>query len=327
MKKLYALIVPLCFVLGACSSSDEHLPDTSVPIGFKAQADTRAAVTGTTLPDGSRFKVWGGYNGNNVFTGREVTKTASGCTYTGTEYWIPGQTYNFHAVYPAELPADVTVSVSDDGAVAIRNFDCSATEDAAVDLMTASTPGVKADEIIDSQSSVGLNFSHLLSYISFSFDNQLTGYAIEVTDISFTIGVKGDYGSTSVPSWSNFTQGAITLCPEGSPLAVANKTIITSGPSLLIPQSNTGVNVTFTVTIREKDEATGSSMTVVKRFTSQLATTDGKWTKGQSYNYKATITDALMEMEDLTQITLVVTMTGWEKEDASVSWGEETVAP
>ena len=191
--------------------------------------------------------------------------------------------------------------------------------------MTASTPGVKADEIIDSQSSVGLNFSHLLSYISFSFDNQLTGYAIEVTDISFTIGVKGDYGSTSVPSWSNLTQGAITLCPAGSPLAVEKQTVVTSGPSLVIPQRNTGVNVTFTVTIRENDEA--SSMTVVKRFTSQLATTDGKWTKGQSYNYKATITDALMEMEDLTQITLVVTIKGWEKEDASVSWGEETVTP
>lgn len=328
MKKLYALIVPLCFVLGACSSSDEPLPDTAVPIGFKAQADTRAAVTGTTLPDGSRFKVWGGYNGNNVFTGREVTKTASGCTYTGTEYWIPGQTYNFHAVYPAELPADATLTVADDGTITVSNFDCSATGDAAVDLMTASTPGVKADEIIASQSPVGLNFSHLLSYISFSFDNQLTGgYDAEVTNISFTIHVKGDYGSAHVPSWSNLTQGTITLYPADTPLAVVNEKSVTSDPLLAIPQTNSEINVTFTVTIREIDEATGSSMTVVKRFTSPLATTDGEWVKGQSYNYKAAITDALMEMEDLTQITLVVTITDWEEEDASVSWGGETVTP
>ena len=85
MKKLYARIVPLVFVLGACSSSDEPAADPSVPVGFSVQTETRAAVTGTTLPDGSLFKVWGGYNGNNVFDDREVTKTASGCTYTGTE--------------------------------------------------------------------------------------------------------------------------------------------------------------------------------------------------------------------------------------------------
>ena len=112
MKKLYARIVPLVFVLGACSSSDEPAADPSVPVGFSVQTETRAAVTGNTLPDGSLFKVWGGYDGNNVFDGRKVTKTASGCTYTGTEYWVPGKTYNFHAVYPAELPAGATLTVA-----------------------------------------------------------------------------------------------------------------------------------------------------------------------------------------------------------------------
>lgn len=188
MKKFYARIVPLVFVLGACSSSDEPAADPSVPVDFSVQTETRAAVTGTTLPDGSLFKVWGGYDGNNVFDGREVTKTASGCTYTGTEYWVPGKTYNFHAVYPAELPAGATLTVAGDGTVSVSNFDCSATGDAAVDLMTASAPNIEADKIIDSQNPVELTFSHLLSHISFVFDNQLTGgYAAEVTDISFSI--------------------------------------------------------------------------------------------------------------------------------------------
>lgn len=333
MKKLYARIVPLVFVLGACSSSDEPAADPSVPVGFSVQTETRAAVTGTTLPDGSLFKVWGGYDGNNVFDGREVTKTASGCTYTGTEYWVPGKTYNFHAVYPAELPAGATLTVAGDGTVSVSNFDCSATGDAAVDLMTASAPDIKADEIIASQNPVELTFSHLLSHISFVFDNQLTGYVAEVADISFSIQVKGDYNSSTEPSpWTNPILGAITLYPAAdpaaAPLTVANKLSVTSAPALVIPQSNTGVNVTFTVTIREIiDEDTGSTMTVVKRFTSSLATTDGEWEMGQRYEYKATLTDKLMEMDGLTQITLDVKITDWSVEDANVSWGGETAAP
>ena len=334
MKKLYARIVPLVFVLGACSSSDEPAADPSVPVGFSVQTETRAAVTGTTLPDGSLFKVWGGYDGNNVFDGREVKKTASGCTYTGTEYWVPGKTYNFHAVYPAELPAEATLTVADDGTVSVSNFDCSATGDAAVDLMTASAPDdIKADEIIASQKPVELTFSHLLSHISFVFDNQLTGYAAEVTDISFLIQVKGDYNSSTEPSpWTNLTPGAITLYPAAdpaaAPLTVANKLSVTSDPALVIPQGNRGVNVTFTVTIREIiDEDTGSTMTVVKRCTSPLATTDGEWKMGQRYEYKATLTDKLMEMEGLTQIKLNVTITNWDQENANVSWGGETAAP
>ena len=332
MKKFYARIVPLVFVLGACSSSDEPAADPSVPVGFSVQTETRAAVTGTTLPDGSLFKVWGGYNGNNVFDGREVTKTASGCTYTGTEYWVPGKTYNFHAVYPAELPAEATLTVAGDGTVSVSNFDCSATGDAAVDLMTASAPDIKADEIIASQNPVvELTFSHLLSHISFVFENQL-GYEAEVTDISFSIQVKGNYNSSTEPSpWTtNLTPRAITLYPaadpEAAPLTVANGSSVTSDPALVIPQSNRGVDVTFTVTIREIiNEA--STMTVVKRFTSPLATTDGKWKMGQRYEYKATLTDKLMEMDDLTQITLVVKITDWSVEDANVSWGGETAAP
>ena len=331
MKKLYARIVPLVFVLGACSSSDEPAADPSGAVGFSVQTETRAAVTGTTLPDGSLFKVWGGYNGNNVFDDREVTKTASGCTYTGTEYWVPGKTYNFHAVYPAELPAGATLTVAGDGTVSVSNFDCSATGDAAVDLMTASAPDIKADEIIANQNPVELTFSHLLSHISFVFDNQLTGgYAAEVTDISFSIRVKGNYNSSTEPSpWTNLNPGAITLYPAAAPLTVANKLSLTSAPALVIPQSNTGVNVTFTVTIREIiDEDTGSTtMTVVKRFTSPLATTDGEWKMGQRYEYKATLTGELMEMDGLTQITLDVKITDWSVEDANVSWGGETAAP
>lgn len=334
MKKLYARIVPLVFVLGACSSSDEPAADPSVPVGFSVQTETRAAVTGTTLPDSSLFKVWGGYDGNNVFDGREVTKTASGCTYTGTEYWVPGKTYNFHAVYPAELPAESILAVADDGTVSVSNFDCSATGDAAVDLMTASATDIKADEIIASPNRVELTFSHLLSHISFAFVNRLTGgYAAEVTDISFLIQVKGNYNSSTEPSpWTNLFQRAITLypaaAPAAAPLTVANGSSVTSDPALVIPQGNTGVNVTFTVTIREIiDEDTGSTMTVVKRFTSPLATTDCEWKMGQRYEYKATLTDELMEMDGLKQITLNVTITDWSVEDANVSWGGETAAP
>lgn len=315
MKQLYILF--FLFSLAACTTTVVDEPDVDRPIGFSSQAETRAIVTENNLPDGSFFKVWGGYSGNNVFQGREVQKIASGCTYQGTEYWVAGKTYNFYAIYPADLTG---VKVADDGSVTITGFDCSRTDDGAVDLMTASTTPVSADEMIAHSGSVSLKFQHLLSLLNFSFKNQLTSHAIDITNLRLSVAVTGDYQS-SPSSWINLASDKtlLTLHPAGNPLLV-EKGASASTPLLVIPQSNADVTVTFTVNIREKYDS-GGSLVYSRRYTVSLATgasAGNVWKIGYRYNYTATIPATIMDGED---ITLTVSVKDWEQEDANVSWG------
>lgn len=317
MKQLYVLF--FLFSLTACTTTVLDGPDTDtpVPIGFSSQAETRAVVTENNLPDGSFFKVWGGYLGNNVFDGREVIKTASGCAYQGAEYWITGKTYNFYAIYPADVSG---AKVTDAGNITITDFDCSLTGDEAVDLMTASTAGVNADGMIAHSGSVPLKFQHLLSLLAFSFKNQLTSHAIDITNLRLSVAVTGDYQS-SPSSWINLASDKtlLTLHPAGNPLQV-EKGASASTPLLVIPQSNADVTVTFTVNIREKYD-TGGSLVYSRRYTVSLATgasAGNVWKIGYRYNYTATIPATIMDGED---ITLTVSVKDWEQEDANVSWG------
>lgn len=318
MKQLYVLF--FLFSLTACTTTVLDGPDTDtpVPIGFSSQAETRAIVTGNNLPDGSFFKVWGGYSGNNVFQGREVQKIASGCTYQGTEYWVAGETYNFYAIYPADLTG---VKVADDGSVTITGFDCSRTDDGAVDLMTASTTPVNADGMIANSGSVSLKFQHLLSLLNFSFKNQLTSHTIDITNLRLNVAVTGDYQSSSSPSWVNLASDKteLILHPAGNPLQV-EKGASASTSLLVIPQSNADVTVTFTVNIREKYDS-GGSLVYSRRYTVSLATgasAGNVWKIGYRYNYTATIPATIMDGED---ITLTVSVKAWDEEDANVSWG------
>lgn len=99
----------------SCTDTLVGRPDTDDrTITFQTpQADTRAAVTGTSLTSCS-FLVWGWYDdgATNVFDAETVTGDNGVWTYEGTRYWKAGETYNFYAVYPAELPADADADVS-----------------------------------------------------------------------------------------------------------------------------------------------------------------------------------------------------------------------
>lgn len=133
----------LILTAASCTStlSDEPATDARA-ISFTPAAETRAAVEGD-FPNGSSFSVWGWYSTdsqitNNVFDGETVTKSGGAWTYTGgTQYWISEMTYNFYGVYPENVG-----SCEADGTITVTNFDCSATGDAAVDLMTATAQGM-----------------------------------------------------------------------------------------------------------------------------------------------------------------------------------------
>lgn len=110
MKKLYALIVPLCLVLGACTTADEPgvAGEGGIPMSFGASGETvgtRTLLDGTTISqNGNRLKVYDRYtptpqNGTAVLymEGTEVTCDGSAWTYSPLKYWTEEGTHSFLA--------------------------------------------------------------------------------------------------------------------------------------------------------------------------------------------------------------------------------------
>lgn len=157
---LLAIITSLFAV--SCTTESDGPKGDSRAICFTPNSGTRAVVnTDDDMTAG--FCVWGWFGSdqisNNVFDGVIVSKSSNVWTYTGgTQYWLPGNTYNFYSVYPASVE---NVNITSNGTISINNFDCSATGNDAVDLMTASKTGMSGD----AAEIVAFTFSHELAKI------------------------------------------------------------------------------------------------------------------------------------------------------------------
>lgn len=270
-------LVAILLLTAACTDDLNDRPaDTGRAIAFTPAAETRAAVEGSALPSGSSFSVWGWYGtGNeinkNVFNNITVTESDGTWGYTGgTQYWIPGMTYNFYGVYPAS----VTASVTNDGTITITNFDCSATGTNAVDLMTATATGLSGD----AAQTVAMQFGHLLAKIEFVGKSEGGNATVNKLVLS-NISTQGTYVSSSIPLWSNLGSRDITidsssdLTPDG---------VSVSGDMLLIPQTLTAPQLTVTYST---DTETGRTET----YTLPVDVVSS-WVAGQSYRYTFTVT-------------------------------------
>lgn len=338
MKKLYALILPLCLLAtGACTTADEPPVDASVPIGFSTQVEAVTKTSPVITTDGTdgttkltNFWVTGLYgesgNYSYVFENTGVSDTDGDNVWdTATPgYWIPEQTYRFAAYSDGnqDLPTgsrdkdDETPGVSYANATfRIRDY-----EAGSRDLVVAEVKEQDADEFIrdflnGGTPCVKLDFKHILSMLTFTFTNQ-TGKEIEVADIRFTVRNKATFSNDSWTGVNKYDPTERHLHAD-TPLKVAANNTGTSDAAFVIPQENGDVGVTFTVNIRE-NTADGGNLVFSKRYTSNLATEGGEWDIGYRYNYTATIPADVMEGAD---VTLTVFVKGWEEENTSVSWG------
>lgn len=299
MKRIPAMLLgasSLLLLLAAASCTDTLVgrPDADDrTITFQTpQADTRAAVTGTSLTSGS-FLVWGGYGGDatNVFDAVTVTGENNVWTYEGTRYWKADETYNFYAVYPVfPQSADgdgtkTTATVNSSGEITVTGFNCSATGDAAVDLMTASLPGVSADEMIANRASVGLEFRHELCKVQVQVR---TGQGVTATVRSaslYGMDIEGTLTRNATgSSWTeldNLTDADNPPFSVSSPVELkASSTHDLFGELLLIPQDCDNLKLTITIQRGDENEKT------------QIIPLNGsitRWTAGSSYRYVLTI--------------------------------------
>lgn len=266
----------------------ENPADGARPISFTPAAETRAVVEGTTLPSGSSFSVWGWYGtGNeinkNVFNNITVTESGGTWGYTGgTQYWIPGMTYNFYGVYPAS----VTASVTNDGIITVEGFDCSK----AVDLMTATATDLSGDDA----PTVAMQFKHELARVKVSVESN--GATVDGLKV-YGVGYQGNFNSGNTPKWTEI----VTATEEKTPLSGE-----TAQDMLLLPATDL-TNAKLKVTYHYGSDASAT------RTDEASLTIAGGWAAGQQYHYKASIVAG--------KLTITITVMDWNEEDTSVSWG------
>lgn len=129
------LILAVACLLGACAESTDPDMETSGDSGairFAGPAVTRAAIdnAGGMLTDGNSFSVWGNYTAvtggtaTSLFDAEKVTYVFGMWGYEGTRYWLPGNTYDFYALYPSVETLGDAVSVDcTDGTFTVEGFD------------------------------------------------------------------------------------------------------------------------------------------------------------------------------------------------------------
>lgn len=216
------LFIPaVACLLGACTEStgpDMEAGDDSLAIRFAGPAVTRAAIDDADdmQTDGNSFSVWGSYTAvtggtaTSVFDAEKVTCLSGMWGYEGTRYWLPGNTYDFYALYPsAETLGDAVSSVAcTDGTFTVNGFDATK----GYDLMTAKKTGIS---VVAGQTpgAVALKFQHLLARLTFVARSE--GGNATVRSISLEgLAVKGDYDDSAETAWNNTTTGKVSVKKE-----------------------------------------------------------------------------------------------------------------
>ena len=300
MKKLFFFaLTGVAAILASCTKTETvEIPDSRA-INFSGAyignaVETRAQDNPENITDASitEFIVYGGYNGTmtDVFDAESVTGTSGGSwTYTNTEYWVDGETYNFAAYAPAAVSSVATVAANNaNKALSFTNFTSNASNQN--DLLYAHVNVTTVDP--STQGPVTFNFNHALSKVRFTFTNSIDGRLL-IEDFKFYgMNSKGDYAYDSNSSrmgWDNVDTQVGSTAPFTSTaqeIAAVGGTAKT-GDFLVIPQGVTAsvMTVEFTATFTNNN---GDILIQDEPVTATLPA--GTWVPEQCYNYNLNIT-------------------------------------
>lgn len=308
MKKGLMMLGIATMMLASCTNEDVLNVSDSRAIGFNTFVNNNTkAVTDITTASLSKFYVFGDYDeGASVaFSNTEVIGSQGG-TYTPVNpaYWQTGKTYEFGAYSNGN--ASLTASFSN-GALTITGYSV----DDAKDLIAATASEIAAPAA-GKDKSVPLTFKHLLSKVKFTFSTTAVpeAFRMEVSNLTFK-GIKTAatcvFSNNTISTMWTGTEGDYTIATLGD-YAVTDGFASTED-ILVIPQSNTDIEASFTVTIY--DENTNEEI-ATNDFTASLDCT--KWVEGYVYNYTATINPDKVD-GNLKPITFTVTkVEDWEPE-------------
>lgn len=317
MKYLYVKSVFLWLsaasvaLLGACSGeSFEPSYGDEGAISFTTP-QTRAAIEDAS--NMKSFSVWGWYKNTvtegsplvSAFDNTTVTQSSNGWNYEGgTRYWIPGNTYNFYAVHPTGKG-----SYNSEGVLTVPSFDCSATGQNAIDLMTAVSDPIKYEKG-QTPEPVELHFGHRLVRLNFIVTSE--GDAVTITEAK--IYGMSHVGSLQADSWSlgdvstsdgtPFKTDELVI-PEGD----KNAYYLFGGDMLLPPHNSlNGVMLEFKYRYSNEQEEHPVAISLGEQ---NVATS---WEAGKRYNYNINIPLNAVDVE------FTVAVKDWDNESYTVSW-------
>lgn len=307
MKKRVPAL-PVCmlfFLLAGCTDGMESSWEKDEnAIRFSLPSLTRSINNLDDLKAAGEYAVWGhfipeaGGQATLLFDKEPILykEETDKWDYTTDErYWMPGNTYHFHALYPKD-PASGTVSYSQtaSGTLTINEFNASQPTDGTemTDLLYASNTGIHVSTQADSPASVALSFRHLLARVKFlgytsdrylGADGKPDGSVRKLKIKSFEVTGIAATGQWNGSKWTTGEPTAIYKAAIGTDgILLGNEPTNMFGDEgalLLIPQSFTNLKVTITYEYTE-----GSLGTLTA--TSSL---QGTWESGKSYSYRFSI--------------------------------------
>ena len=324
MKKILLALLAVAALVGC--TKDNVLDDNKEAIGFSnafiensVKSVSDPSLTVETLSD---FAVYGFVEGATLFDGTTVNKTitndklTSEWKYEGTQYWIAGAKYDFHAVAPKTNGGWTKTSATKDAIT--LNFDNSLISNKSIDLLYASA---SQEGKVSGNPAVAFTFNHALSKVKFSFENQYnaSNAKIIITNIKITNAHKTatvTLNANSI-SWSDHQGNLYLGFGDASDNEATNeketlakpfefgKTYESEHERLLIPGLETSYEVGFWATIC----INGSEVKTYRHNT----TVRFKPEAGKSYDIKAVITPENIDpnhAQEPIQFT-VNTLPGW----------------
>lgn len=325
MKKNKFWLAAMAVTVSMASCSLEEVMEQPEPqaIGFSSfVGKPTRAVTETTTTSLRSFKVYGGYATNtDVFNGTVVTSDDNGNTwkYTGTQYWVPGQSYKFAAMGPSGTDIDTKLSFDyTSGHLKLENYE-------VTDLVTASKDLVYAEASRDNSSSenydaVPFSFGHIMSWIKIKFVHAMTnGYKITVSDVTVTgVKTKGTFNGTD---WTMDGSPSVATFNEQDPnedsYNQTDKTLDAKGDNCLvdfiaIPQTVATLNISFKLTVQDDQGSYIVGTSDAPKVFSATALSDVAWQKDYVYTYTATLDESVLGLKP---ITFTATVEDWTNKD------------
>lgn len=302
--------------MASCSLEEVMEQPAQQAIGFSTfVGKSTKAATELIKPDGTaetgqaaltKFYVFGKYGAKDgasydaeVYSNAEVSVTSSNFTNVGPtelKYWVANKDYIFAAYSNGNKKIESNVSFGTDGHITFHDYTAG-----EKDLILAIAEKTTGTTIDNDPGAVGLEFKHLLSQVAFEFKNGFTnGYKVKITELKFSVNNKATYFyQISDYGWETPTDAAYKeyAIYGGNPFDGDQNSTQTSESNFVIPQTNTDIKASFTVTvydtdgttqIAEKKYADDNAVSLATGTTTTLGS-DNTWTPGYKYKYTATI--------------------------------------
>ncbi len=295
---------------GCTSTSSEHEELASATeLKFAAFEDTRASITTNNSIKESSFAVYGNMvltaSSNNptiAFDGTKVTYNGTNWQYENIQYWMPGHTYSFGAIHPAENSNVKDVSFEN----GTLNFTYNYPEDYrdATDILTSVH---RRSYTFGTGHPVAFNFRHTLSRINFIVKvDQSLSTPITIEHLSLkNVGLSSSYSVTSASlsdsgetddyighKWSEPSDQTGILFDINTPVTIQPgetyeffKPI--ENPLMLIPQS-VSEDAEMEITYLKGDDTTPINASA-KIYITTVTAHNGIWQPNQSYTYSFSI--------------------------------------